>query len=77
MKKQRASNDVETQCGPFVGIGSKKQTAPVEGVVNEVPAAGYVSYAELNDYIDNGSAIMVRQKALALRLPLTMKARHT
>lgn len=55
-------NEVETQCGPLVGIGTVKETITVEGAVNIVPVAEtHISYKELKAIVKARSAIKFEQ----------------
>lgn len=57
----RAVNKTPTQCGVQVGLGPLDNSVPLEGAINTDPAAGYASYSKMQEWIDDGTALMFRQ----------------
>ena len=55
-------NELETQCGTLVGIGSVKETISIEGAVNIVPVAEtHLSYKDLKAIIKARQPVMYQQ----------------
>lgn len=57
----RNVNKTMTQCGQLVGKGVLDLSAPIEGAVNTDAPATYASYAEMQTWCKNFTALMFRQ----------------
>lgn len=58
----RNVTEVNTQCGLLLGKGVLNRNHPVEGAVNISTAAGYLSYAKLQEMINDWIPAIFRQQ---------------